>query len=182
MGLRTPEEFRQSLRDGRSVHFQGRRVEDVTADPVLRIGVESAAVDYQIAEQMEYRGFAVIDGPDGRPSSRFFPPPTNAADLLARHRLIETGSRVCFGFPPFAKEGGTDGLNATAILAARVDAERGTRYAERVAAYERAEIVRALVAHGGALKPVYEALGLSRKTLYEKMQKLGIDKASLPED
>ena len=137
MGLRTPEEFRQSLRDGRSVHFQGRRVEDVTADPVLRIGVESAAVDYQLAEQMEYRGFAVIDGPDGRPSSRFFHPPTNAADLLARHRLIETGSRVCFGFPPFAKEGGTDGLNATAILAARVDAERGTRYAERVAAYRR---------------------------------------------
>ena len=51
-----------------------------------------------------------------------------------------------------------------------------TRLAERVAEFERAEIVRALIAHGGALKPVYEALGLSRKTLYEKMQKLGIDK------
>ena len=33
------------------------------------------------------------------------------------------------------------------------------------------------MASGGALKPVYEALGLSRKTLYEKMQKLGIDKS-----
>ncbi|MGY6535988.1 MAG: sigma-54-dependent transcriptional regulator [Pararhodobacter sp.] len=51
------------------------------------------------------------------------------------------------------------------------------RLAERVAAFERAEIVRALIAHGGALKPVYESLGLSRKTLYEKMQKHGIDKA-----
>lgn len=55
------------------------------------------------------------------------------------------------------------------------------RLADRVAAYERAEIVRALVAHGGALKPVYESLGLSRKTLYEKMQKLGIDKTALRE-
>lgn len=70
------------------------------------------------------------------------------------------------------------GIEAEAAALAPVS----TRLAERVAAYERAEIVRALVAHGGALKPVYEALGLSRKTLYEKMQKLGIDKASLPED
>lgn len=54
--------------------------------------------------------------------------------------------------------------------------EVGGKLAERVAAYERAEIVRALIAHGGSLKPVYESLGLSRKTLYEKMLKHGIDK------
>lgn len=53
----------------------------------------------------------------------------------------------------------------------------GGRLADRVAAFEKAEIERALAAHGGALKPVYEALGLSRKTLYEKMVRLGIDKA-----
>jgi two-component system, NtrC family, C4-dicarboxylate transport response regulator DctD len=29
------------------------------------------------------------------------------------------------------------------------------------------------------LKPVYEALGISRKTLYEKMQKYGLDKRML---
>lgn len=53
----------------------------------------------------------------------------------------------------------------------------GGRLADRVAAFEKAEIERALAAHGGALKPVYESLGLSRKTLYEKMVKLGIDKS-----
>lgn len=53
----------------------------------------------------------------------------------------------------------------------------GGRLADRVAAFEKGEIVRALIASGGALKPVYELLGLSRKTLYEKMQKLGIDKS-----
>jgi hypothetical protein len=56
------------------------------------------------------------------------------------------------------------------------------RLADRVAAYERAEILRALIAHGGALKPVYETLGLSRKTLYEKMVKLGIDKGQITGD
>ena len=52
------------------------------------------------------------------------------------------------------------------------------RLADRVAAFERREIEAALSAHNGALRPVYEALGLSRKTLYEKMVKLGIDKSA----
>lgn len=52
------------------------------------------------------------------------------------------------------------------------------RLADRVAAFERREIEAALAAHAGALKPVYESLGLSRKSLYEKIQKLGIDKAA----
>lgn len=51
------------------------------------------------------------------------------------------------------------------------------RLAERVADYERREIEAALAAHRGNLKPVYESLGLSRKTLWEKMQKHGLDKA-----
>ncbi|HEV7249743.1 MAG TPA: sigma-54 dependent transcriptional regulator [Shinella sp.] len=50
------------------------------------------------------------------------------------------------------------------------------RLADKVAAYERGLIATALAAHGGSLKPVYEQLGVSRKTLYEKMQKYGLDK------
>ena len=50
------------------------------------------------------------------------------------------------------------------------------RLAEKVAAYEKQLIASAIAAHGGALKPVYEQLGISRKTLYEKMQKHGLDK------
>ena len=50
------------------------------------------------------------------------------------------------------------------------------RLAERVAEFEKGVIAGALSAHGGSLKPVYETLGISRKTLYEKMQKYGLDK------
>ena len=53
------------------------------------------------------------------------------------------------------------------------------RLADRVAQFERGVIVGALVASGGNLKPVYESLGISRKTLYEKMQKYGLDKREL---
>ncbi len=50
------------------------------------------------------------------------------------------------------------------------------RLADRVAEFEREVIAGALAASGGSLKPVYESLGISRKTLYEKMQKYGLDK------
>lgn len=58
-----------------------------------------------------------------------------------------------------------------------LDGETGPeRLADRVAAYEKAAIAIALNAHGGTLRPVYESLGLSRKTLYEKMQRYGLDR------
>jgi len=51
------------------------------------------------------------------------------------------------------------------------------RLADQVAAFERRAIETALLAHRGSLRPVYESLGLSRKTLYEKMVRYGLDKA-----
>ncbi|MEO1329245.1 MAG: sigma-54 dependent transcriptional regulator [Pseudomonadota bacterium] len=45
---------------------------------------------------------------------------------------------------------------------------------EQVERFERAALAAALARHGGNLKATYEALGLSRKTLYEKMQRYGL--------
>ena len=56
------------------------------------------------------------------------------------------------------------------------------RLADRVAAFEKREIEAALAAHGGTLRPVYESLGLSRKTLYERIVKLGIDRSAFLSD
>ena len=56
------------------------------------------------------------------------------------------------------------------------------RLSARVAAYEKKVIADALAAHGGSLKPVYESLGLSRKSLYEKMQKHGLDRRGFLSD
>jgi two-component system C4-dicarboxylate transport response regulator DctD len=57
----------------------------------------------------------------------------------------------------------------------QANAER-QKLADKVATFERGIIASALAAHGGNLRPVYEQLGISRKTLYEKMQKYGLDK------
>jgi two-component system C4-dicarboxylate transport response regulator DctD len=48
--------------------------------------------------------------------------------------------------------------------------------AEQVAAYEKNLISGAIAAHDGNLKATYEALGISRKSLYEKMQKHGLSR------
>ncbi|KQR73356.1 sigma-54-dependent transcriptional regulator [Rhizobium sp. Leaf341] len=74
------------------------------------------------------------------------------------------------------------GLDARALEAVSEDREEDSRLAPRVAAFERGLIARTLSAYGGALRPVYEELGISRKTLYEKMQKYGLDKRATFDD
>ncbi len=49
------------------------------------------------------------------------------------------------------------------------------KLADRMAAHERDLIAAALSANGGSAKATYEALGISRKALYEKMQKHDLD-------
>ena len=51
------------------------------------------------------------------------------------------------------------------------------RLAERIAAHERLLIEAELARNGGALRPTYEALGLSRKGLYDKIRRHGISVA-----
>ena len=62
-------------------------------------------------------------------------------------------------------EAGSTQPEATGLLADRMDA------------FERSVILSEIARHDGALKPTYEALGISRKGLYEKMRRLGISVA-----
>jgi len=50
----------------------------------------------------------------------------------------------------------------------------GMGLAEQVSEFERSAISSALARHGQRIKPVYEELGISRKTLYEKMRRYGL--------
>jgi len=47
---------------------------------------------------------------------------------------------------------------------------------DRVERFERAAIAAELAGQGGNVKATYEALGISRKTLYDKMQRHGLDR------
>jgi two-component system C4-dicarboxylate transport response regulator DctD len=51
--------------------------------------------------------------------------------------------------------------------------------ASAVSAYERDLIREALKRYDGKMKPTYEALGISRKTLYDKIQKYGLNELEI---
>ena len=93
-------------------------------------------------------------------------PPDLLAEIAARpwpgnvRELRNAADRLVLGLDPVPEE--------SAPAAVR------QRLADKVAAYERGVLASAISAHGGNLKPVYEQLGISRKTLYEKMQKYGL--------
>ncbi|PSM17674.1 sigma-54 dependent transcriptional regulator [Nitratireductor sp. StC3] len=57
---------------------------------------------------------------------------------------------------------------------APVAAGGASTLADRLAAFERSVIEAELKRHGGRQKETYEALGISRKGLYDKMKKLGL--------
>jgi 4-hydroxybutyryl-CoA dehydratase / vinylacetyl-CoA-Delta-isomerase len=135
MGLRTVEQYKTSLRDGRLVYFRGERVDDVTQHSVLGVAVSHAAIDYEIAHRPEYRDLAVsVDAATGQEYSRYFSIPANAEDLVKRSELIETSTRLGRTLVVLIKEIGTDCLFALHLLSRRMDEKLGTNYFARVRA------------------------------------------------
>lgn len=74
------------------------------------------------------------------------------------HELRNAAERFVLGLPDQPHDG----------------APASGKLSERLAEHERALIAASLTAHGGRLKDTYEALGISRKALYEKMQRHGL--------
>lgn len=130
MPLRTPDEYMESLRDGREVWFRGERVDDVTTHPVIGKAARHAQIDFHMAEDPEYRDLAVVEE-DGKTYSRFFKIPRSAEDLMARSRLIEAATALGDTLVVLIKEIGTDALFALHAVTAELEGP----YFERVQAF-----------------------------------------------
>ena len=68
------------------------------------------------------------------------------------------------------------GLDGSISDGPQTVSENPASLSAKVAEFEKSILARAITAHRGNLKAVYEALGISRKTLYEKMQKYALTK------
>lgn len=136
MGLRTPQQYIDSVRDGRIVYYRGEKVDDVTTHPVIKKAVDHAAVDYRMAEDPQYRDLAVVTE-DGDEYSRYFKIPANTDDLLQRSKLIETATGIGKTLVPLVKEIGTDALFGLHKVARLVDQKYETEYLKRVQAFYR---------------------------------------------
>ncbi len=49
MGLRTPKQFLEGLRDSREVYYRGRRVKDVVEHAELGVAARHAAIDFELS-------------------------------------------------------------------------------------------------------------------------------------
>jgi len=129
MALRTPQQYRESLRDGRRVLFRGQRVADVTSHPVIGLATEHLALDFELAEEPAMRELAVVED-EGGPSSRYYQLPRSGADLRRRAELIAASTRRGATLVVLAKEIGTDALFALHLAGA-------ARYRERIEQFHR---------------------------------------------
>ncbi len=74
------------------------------------------------------------------------------------------------------------GLDGNPADGAQTASKSAASLSDKVAEFEKSVLARAIALHKGNLKAVYETLGISRKTLYEKMQKHALTKHGLVDE
>ncbi len=136
MALKTVEQYFESLRDGRIVYVNGKRVADVTADPILKVGAQHCSLDYSLAHDPQNKELCVSKSEiTGNEISRMYHIPRTPQDLLARFRCIDFGTSKGHGIVLFIKEIGTDVLFTWMRHCKVMDRKLGTGYFERVMKY-----------------------------------------------
>jgi 4-hydroxybutyryl-CoA dehydratase/vinylacetyl-CoA-Delta-isomerase len=132
MAIKTPEQYRQSLNDGREVYFDGKKIKDLESEPVLKAGIELCAMDYEMHNKPEYQDLFIEKDEDGEPYSFVFKCPMTGEDLKRRREIIKLMSRTCLEAAGGAKFTGVDALHSITATAKKMDKELGTNYSERV--------------------------------------------------
>jgi len=132
MGLKTQSQFLQSLKDGRNVWYDGKKVDDVTTHPILSIFVNHWSLVYKAQEDPNVRNIFVKKDPKYGDMSMFYNIPRGTEDLLARRRVIETTTAYCNGQFNIVKAIGTDAMFAMMSTCSQIDKKHETKYYDNV--------------------------------------------------
>jgi aromatic ring hydroxylase len=125
MALRSAEDYRASVADGRVLWYQGRRVDDLRDEPDLAVALDHAAIDYELAHDPEHRDLAVdVDDETGEEYSAYWRIPRSSDDLEQRMRLIEVATTSGGTLVTLIKEIGSDALFALLRLLQGEELER----------------------------------------------------------
>ncbi|WP_439816814.1 4-hydroxyphenylacetate 3-hydroxylase N-terminal domain-containing protein [Zavarzinia sp. CC-PAN008] len=93
MGLKTKEQYRQSLNDGRVIFWGGEKITDVMNHPRFRVPIEVAARDYDY-DAPGMRDIRTYETEDGTLAHRVFQVPRTADDLTKRVQMSANMSIV----------------------------------------------------------------------------------------
>jgi 4-hydroxybutyryl-CoA dehydratase / vinylacetyl-CoA-Delta-isomerase len=122
MSIRTVDEYKASLRDGRRVYIMGEKVEDVTTHHVLGVTCDLVGCAYELCASKDpaIRDLYVAPHPvTGEPISRYYITPRTKEDLAIRSKMIGHSIEL-LGDLPFGRDIGTDCLNAAFIVAGKM--------------------------------------------------------------
>jgi aromatic ring hydroxylase len=131
VALRTAQEYKQSLRDGRCIFFRGQKIDDVTRHPVVSIALEHAALEYTMPMDQRFRDLATVKDA-GQVYNRCYKIPRDAADLRKRSELIAAITREGASYPVLLKEIGTEALFALLMVGQTLAAAGKPDYLGRV--------------------------------------------------
>ena len=92
-GVRTGQDYVESLRDGREVWISGERVEDVTKHAAFAGVVRSVAAAYDLQHDNDLQPQLTTPSPTGALMPLSYKPPESPEDLVARREMIELYSR-----------------------------------------------------------------------------------------
>ncbi|MGY3604145.1 MULTISPECIES: 4-hydroxyphenylacetate 3-hydroxylase family protein [unclassified Bradyrhizobium] len=86
--IRTGEEYKQGIRDGREVWVDGERVDDVTTHPALKPIIDIKARMYDMAREERYSGdLTYVEG--NEKYSIFYRPPTEQKDWHDKIKAVD---------------------------------------------------------------------------------------------
>src|SRR5258708_19183128 len=86
--LRTGDDYRQSIRDGREVWIDGERVKDVTRHPAFKPIIDVKARMYDMAHEERYIGaLTYVDGNERH--SIFYRPPKERKDWADKITAVD---------------------------------------------------------------------------------------------
>src|SRR5581483_2773148 len=98
MGVRTGAEYRESLKDGRTVYVNGERVKDVTTYPPFRGVIDSLAMLYDLQHDPAHQKLLTYPSPaDGKPVAMSFLLADTAEDVERRWKAEEFRAEATFG-------------------------------------------------------------------------------------
>lgn len=146
--LMTGADYLESLRDGRQVYVDGKRVKDVTRHPAFRNSALSVSRLYDALHDPATA--EVLTGVDdsGIRTHKFFKPSRTAAELVEAREAIATWARMSYGFL-----GRTPEYKASFMSGLGVNADYYGPYAANATAWYREFASRALYLNHVIINP-----------------------------
>ncbi len=135
MGIRTGTEFRESLRDGRTVYVNGERVKDVTAYPSFQGVIDTLAGLYDLQHDPTTQSLVTYPSPkDGKPVNLSFLMADTPEEVEQRWKCEEFRAETTFGLmgrmPDFMNALVTDAAAARASFG-----QRNPQFGENILRY-----------------------------------------------